>query len=393
MRKVLTAAFLVLICAAGTNANTGYFTGSGHTITLTKTEQVQLVSEDVTITPRCGWTPQMDAVDYRCKFVLKNLTAKPLKIQVGFPLDSQFAQQAKGVSSAARLVLNYHFIARDDKNTYHTRFVAGDSQKRFSRLFLWDMAFDPAETKVLDVAYQLGMSLVETSTRKQPTLFPGLATPQHAKKWHAGLEVCWVEHFHYITETGKSWAAPIEHASFRVQTGYLEDCLAQRPLMDVEPPEPRLDQQPVEYDFPLKAGAIYSRITPDGWTDSQSEAQSEEDFYRNAPCAARLWEYRNYKAGEPLCFAYYMVAFPRADNDCDCWVRHILGRRPGKADLAELREITAAFYGIAPHSESAAKFAKQQVWYHPQDGLQESKLSARQRAVLEQLDAIAQGSH
>ncbi len=410
MKKILAAAFLVLLFAADANANTGIFFGSGHTITLGKSEQVQLVSEDVTITPNCGWQPIADSVDYRCKFVLKNLTAKPVSIQVGFPLDSQFAREEKQ-PPATDLVLRYSFIARDDKTTYHVRFIPNDSEKKFSSVFLWDMAFDPAETRVLHVAYRLGMSQGVGTTNKD-------TMKKYEKPWHAALASCAVEHFYYVTETGKSWAGTIEHASFRVVIGSWEDCLQKRPVQfDGEPTEPKPNQQWWQYGFPLKTGSVYQHIEPEGWKSEHHESNSTLD--------TKTWEYRPYKAGPPIAFLYYIVAFPRTVADCESWVRHVLGPKPSKADLAELREIAAAFYGIAPKSASAKKFVEQQIWYHPKegyrpreglqeaplwngaakpqaaknmvgqrvrkDGSRETELDWEQQAVLASLDAIAKG--
>jgi hypothetical protein len=380
MRTLLTAVFLVSVLVVDANANTGIFFGSGHTITLGKSEQVQLVSEDVTIRPRCGWKPIMDSVDYHCKFVLKNLTAKPVTIQVGFPLDSQFVQQAKAAPNAIDLVTDYHFIACDSRTTYRIRFVPHDLAKKFSRLFVWDMAFDPAETKVLHVAYQIGMSQAGGRTRKEVTIEK--ASAPYCKPWHGALESCYAEFFHYVTETGKSWAGPIEKATFRVQTGAWERCLGERLLTDAEPPEPKPQQEWWDYEFPLKAGAIYQIISPEGWKYEHWENNPAED--------ARTWEYKNYKPGEPLSLIYYVVAIPRAAADCDSWVRHVLGSTPRREDLEELREIAAAFYGIAPRSPSAAKFVEQQVWYHPKKGLRESELKGEQQALLKRLDAITQ---
>ena len=63
-------------------------------------------------------------------------------------------------------------------------------------------------------------------------------------------------------------------------------------------------------------------------------------------------------------------------------------RKPTKADLLELREIAAAFYGIAPKSNSAKRFVKQQIWYHANKGLRESKLTEKQQAILAHLDGM-----
>jgi hypothetical protein len=376
MRTVLIAVFLVPLLAVDAQANTGILFGSGHTITLGKTEQVQMASEEVTIRPICGWEPILDSVDYRCTFVLKNLTTKPVTIQVGFPLDSQFVQENREKRNARELVLDYHFIARDEKNTYHVRFVPADSQKKFSRVFVWDMAFAGAETKVLHVGYQLSMSQALSSTRKDFATSAGLA--KHDKRWHAALETCFVEFFQYVTETGKSWAGPVERATFQVETGRLAECIKRRPLLPFDPPDPKPDREEWEYDahFPLKAGAFYQHIEPDGGK-------------YDAKTGVTTWEYRPYRPGAPFALEYFMLAIPPTAADCDCWVRQLLGKKPSKTDLAELREIAAAFYGIAPQSASAKKFVEQQIWYHPKSGLQESQLGGEPRAVLKRLDAIA----
>ena len=332
---------------------------------------MQLVSEDVTIKPNCSRYLPTDSVDYRCTFTLKNLTAKPLKIQVGFPLDSQFARK-KEQPPTTDLVLDYGFIARDDKTTYHIRFVPNDSEKKFSRLFLWDMAFDPAETKALHVAYRLGMSQGVSSTRKdQETLL------RYEKRWHNVLEVCFIESFYYVTETGKSWAGPIEHATFCVETAGLEYCLKHRPMRDFDLPNPETAQEKLEYatTIPMIGGAFYQSIEPSGWNS-------------DAKTGMTTWEYRNYKPGDPLYFTYRFVAIPRTAADCESWIKYVLGRKPNKTDLAELREIAAAFYGIAPKSASAKRFVEQQIWYHPNDGLREAGLNEDQRAVLARLDSI-----
>ena len=371
MKNILAVAFLVSAFAAAANANTGIFFGSGQTITLGKSEQVQMVSEDVTVKPNCSRYLPTDSVDYRCKFVLKNLTAKPVTIQVGFPLDSEFARKEKQPPTTD-LVLDYGFIARDDKTTYHIRFVPNDSEKKFSRLFVWDMAFDPEETKVLHVAYRIGMSQGISSTRKdQETL------PRYEKRWHNVLEVCFIESFSYVTETGKSWAGPIERAKFCVETAGLEYCLKHRPMRDFDLPNPKTAQERWEYatTIPMIGGAFYQSIEPGGGTF-------------DAETGTTTWEYRPYKPGEPLYFTYYFVAIPRTAANCERWVRHVLGENPDKADLAELREIAAAFYGIVPKSASAKKFVEQQIWYHPKDGLQEAKLNEEQKEVLSRLDKI-----
>ena len=81
---------------------------------------------------------EFDTAEYRCKFILKNLTKKPTKIRVGFPLDRE-VHGAGPASNATDMVMSYHFIARDADNTYHVQYIGGGDKSKYNDLFLWDM--------------------------------------------------------------------------------------------------------------------------------------------------------------------------------------------------------------------------------------------------------------
>jgi hypothetical protein len=94
MRSLLTILCLCISIAEG-RANAGVFSGNGQTIELTTQQQVRMVSEEITITPGRGpnlfngGTAGADRVDFRCLFILKNLTRETVTTQVGFPLDAE----------------------------------------------------------------------------------------------------------------------------------------------------------------------------------------------------------------------------------------------------------------------------------------------------------------
>ena len=71
MRRVILASALLLVSPATSSAMPESF-GSGHTLRLLKSADVQMVSEDVTIWPTCGATTTMHRVEFHCVFVLKN---------------------------------------------------------------------------------------------------------------------------------------------------------------------------------------------------------------------------------------------------------------------------------------------------------------------------------
>jgi hypothetical protein len=384
--------------------NTGVFSGSGHSLQLVKSADVQMVSEDVTITPICGLSAMAHSVEFRCAFVLKNLSAKPVKIQAGFPLDRQTDGPPPPPSDDTDQVLSYHFIARDADNTYHVRHVA-DKRNKYPDIFLWDMAFAAGETKTLHVGYILPMSVAAGSTRKLDDPEKILNPPQYEKPWHARIEGCMMVYFSYITETGQSWAGPINRATFRVRNAFFEYGLRKVPeYVGGDPADlPPGMEMPAEgptvagagpmpdsgFVWGMKLGTVYPRISPAGWKSAYIPEIPPGAPKRPYEPDGIAWKFENYKPGPPLNFTYYLVGFPETAADCQPWLRQVLGKTPAKADVLELREITAAFFGVAPQDGAAKRLARQQVWYNPQSKLRESELSGPRRAVLARLTAIA----
>jgi hypothetical protein len=374
---------------------------------MVKSADVQMVSEDVTIRPICGVSATSHSVEFRCTFFLKNLSATPSQIQVGFPLDGESHGPPPPPSDGTDEVLSYHFIARDANNTYHVRYVPNDLQGKYARIFLWDMEFAANETKTLHVGYILPMSVAASTTRKVSDTDKGPHRPQYEKPWHVRTEACIVVFFSYVTETGRSWAGPIEKATFRFSNNTFEHCLRQFPeyvggnaadlpagtkVPDKESSSASVGPMAGEgFVFGMKLGAVYRRILLDGWKPAyipEVPAGRPKPPYEPDGIA---WNFDNYKPGTPLDFAYYLLGFPETVADCDPWVRCVLGKAPAKSDVLELREIAAAFFGVAPHTASVKHLVEAQVWYEPRSKLSESELSEARRAVLERLRTIADG--
>ena len=79
MKKFLTSCLLFLI-AVNCFGNAGVFRGSGQTPMLEKTDQIQMVEEEIIMIPHRGNYPvdtsrrNLDKMDFRCRFILRNLT-------------------------------------------------------------------------------------------------------------------------------------------------------------------------------------------------------------------------------------------------------------------------------------------------------------------------------
>ena len=140
--------FALLGAASSANADAGVFTGNGQSLHQISSKTIQLMGIDVTIILGRGrflfdgGVAGMDQTEYLCKFVLRSLSDKSEEVEVGFPVDSEFALQSDPVSTteSSEWVLNYAFIARDEKDTYHVEFVQRKPQKgpgEFGSIFSW----------------------------------------------------------------------------------------------------------------------------------------------------------------------------------------------------------------------------------------------------------------
>jgi hypothetical protein len=402
MRLSLLASALLIALSGNSLGNTGVFFGSGHSLRLIKSADVQMVAEDVLITPNCGFSASKQWAEFRCRFVLKNVSNKAVRIQVGFPLDRELEGPPPHPAEDTDKVLDYHFIARDAKDTYHVRYVGGDRDDKLAHIFLWDMEFSPNEEKTLHVSYILPMSFAASSTNKDG-LKASFDKSVYVRPWQPRIEACITLYFAYVTETGKSWAGPIKNARFRfISTDFEKDLRHFPDALGGNSIEPSPEKEPqnetskesdsmMDLGFMpgMKFGTFCAHITPEGWKVASQTDAPPGQATSSGSADGIGWEFENFKPGEPLVFAYYFLNFPQTPAECDSWVRLVLGKAPAKADILELREVLAAFFGVAPSTGSVRRIVEKEVWYNPKSKLSESRLSETQRAILSRLSRLA----
>ncbi len=406
-RWLIFLATAIAPCPA--HANTGIFEGSGHTIKLVHSADVEMQSEEVTIVPGRGPFlfngSTMDRVNYECKFVLHNRSKKPVTIQVGFPLNSQFMSASSDPKKydPTELVFKYKFIVRDKERTYHVRFVPQDEDHKLSSIFLWNMTFQGDETRTLNVAYEIPMTAVLYCTEKESDI-------KYAKTWYERLTPCIYEGIEYVTVTGQSWAGPIGTAKFNVHVGGFEQYLATRYIIErpeftakeqldleksqkeratrlrQEIKEARKDKPPLSdteldaliddllhypVDFHIKNCLIHRKVSLKEW-------QEKDGVIR--------WEFKNYRPQESLDIAYVLVILPKTPEGVPMFIKWVLGEKPKQEDLNDLREIYLAWWGIAPQSKTVREFVSNQHWYSPKDGMTMEKLTAEQKVVISAIE-------
>jgi hypothetical protein len=339
------------------------FTGNGQNLHQITSKTVQLVTIDVTIVLGRGrflfdgTVPGMDQAEYECTFVLKNLSDKAEDVQVGFPVDSQFARDREPDSPkvSANWVLEYGFIARDEGTTYHVEYVHRTPKPNpgeFASVFVWKMNFAPKETRTLSVQYRIPISMGLASTTREDAAEP----PLDQALGQELLNIAQVEMAGYVTATGSSWAGNVETASFTVITGPFERYLRRRGLSDdVAPGTDPESKQRLESSFPVAHPWWFRRAKPEGWSEVKGGLQ---------------WRYKDFKPKDPIEVSCYVTQIPERPEEVGPFVDRFLERpEPGESattELAHLREIVLATYGKEPGDRAVKAFASGQLWYRPQ---------------------------
>jgi hypothetical protein len=307
-----------------------------------------------------------------------------------------------------KLVREYKFIARDRERTYHPRFVISDESGKLRSLFLWEMTFAPNETRRLEVSYEMQMSIGVAGTSKRqgahwfatasresfPFDFDMDESTQkaarakyeasHAKEWYETMEEGMRESFEYVTETGRSWAGKVERATFRVEVRGFEEYLRSRGFFEVTPKGTVL---PYMVDLLVKSADERAR-------DKLFNGRKVYVHRTIAPVPLSpggevTWDYLDYRPGNLIRVAYWITNVPESPDDVRILVGSLFGtKRPTREDLADLREIILAAWGVVPTRQPVRKFVEEQIWYAPCAGRKEADVDTNHKAILAALDAL-----
>jgi hypothetical protein len=240
------------------------------------------------------------------------------EVQICFPVDSEFARPSEGGNSdPSRWVLDYGFIARDEKATYHVNFVRRAKNKNpeeFGSVFVWKMKFAPKEIRTLTVQYHIPMSMGLVGTDKDD----GSASSAGRALSQELMHIAYLDMAGYITSTGSSWAGNVETATFTVITGPFEQYLGRRGITE----ETQIDmttEKAEQFDssFPVRHAWWFRHIKPSGWKEVKQGLR---------------WTYKDFKPKEPIEIAYYMTQLPQVPDEVDPFLNRFLeGLEPGES--------------------------------------------------------------
>lgn len=255
-------------------ANAGIFDGGGSTLRLGNTDQIQMKSEIVEIRFRpadglvTGSGKHRDVAEYRCYFILENLSDETITAQIGFPLitDTQRPLEEK---VARRILERREFSAKSGDTVFRTEYVPESDQGEFGSVFIWEMEFPPRSTVPLEVSYQLFGYIGAWSTRNDPRDFENdyIENP-----YLATLEGAFVQSYPYVTRTGQSWAEEIEEATFIVHHEEFLRHLQERGAFEEDPNKPRefMNEEIRARYAVLSSGAVYLNFSGGEWALDES---------------------------------------------------------------------------------------------------------------------------
>ncbi|MCE5287225.1 MAG: hypothetical protein LLG02_15455 [Pelosinus sp.] len=375
MRILLFAAIIAISLHNIVFANAGFFTGPGYTLQLTTCDEIQMVSENVSIIPERGpflfdgGLNSLDSVSYHCQFKLRNNSDKLVVAKVGFPINSNKDRVMDySRNTVIEQVQFYNFIARAAAQTYNIEFIKKDKDQKFYNIFLWDMVFEPYETIDLYVSYKMPMSMGDTVTAYQPM------QARYSRDWYFKLTEALVEHFSYITETGSSWSGKIEKADFNVNVRGFEEYLHSRQVFE-ESQRFRQFTEKRNIRYPQKPYYIFREISP------------EADFIENKDNIN--WTYTDYKPGKPIIFGYWLLYnLPCNIEQVQSFIKTIRRGRPTREDVCDLKEIIMAYMGVPPKTPRVEDFVKQQRWYGKKRFITEQDLSEEDKQFIRQIGQL-----
>ncbi len=354
--------FLSIFClcftAVSVFANAGIFGGFGRDIVLEKSEEIQMVSEEVIMRPGRsrtfvdGGIEGMDQMEYFCSFQLRNLSDKEVTVQVGFPLSSgDNISVPRKPEMEFTAISNHKFAAGTEKEgSYPLRYIPGDKENKFRHIFLWRMTFAPKEEKILKVSYTMNGYNGLGSTRQRPIDW----SLSYKSDYLKNLELATAEMFGYVTATGNSWAGKIEKAVFKiVDLDLFEEYLDKRGALE----KSSKSHEGNEFTTMLRYGQRLRSLTPEGW---QLSTEKRKQFL--------TLEYAPFKPGMEIMLMYQFTTMPRSIEGLDYLLAN-LGKFDGNSIKIQpgaeknLADVILEFYGIARNNPDIADFLKLQTWY------------------------------
>ena len=395
--KILLTVCLLFSVFISCFGNVGVFMGSGQTPMLEKSNQIQMVEEEIIMIPRRGNYPvdlscrNMDKMDFRCRFILRNLTDEKVVLPVGFPLDVDSRHlNYDGEVNQTQIIGYYCFVAGTKDKTFPVRFVPWDKKKKFSKIFLWEMTFEPKQEIELFVNYTMEGYLgadITVRNRDWDNRKPYKCEYLKYLTYASGQAQF------YVTETGSSWAGVIEKAVFRYYPYEFEEYLAKRGAHE-ESTEERNERLAA---IKKKSGNFADLFSPEMpmirvWNPAFEQWHPKQGKYKNDRYLELVFKPYKPQKKDNISIGYTFPLIPinaeqfesfctavkiNLKNDAErkahlqkkndayykkYWQHRIIPDY-GQAVRKNIADVILEFHGIARNNPEIADFLADQLWY------------------------------
>lgn len=386
MTAKMVLALAAMSAAFAAFGNAGVFRGGGATPQVTKTSDVQMVEEEVTMVPLRGNYPvdtsvrNLDQMRFYCRFLLRNLTDREITLQVGFPLSGELIRSIESSGgNTTEIAARFGFVAGTRAETFPLRYAPYAAGNKFSNIFLWNMTFAPHEDVELFVSYTMGGYFGVGSTTKPGRMEDMVRKSRSFVVLTEGL----MQGHNYITGTGGCWAGKIEKAVFRIYFGDFEEYLDRRGPFELSGNDIARANRKAE-----RASELCTRmrlLTPsDGWEEKRDGRRVRlelaltpfEPAERDYIMLSYVWTAMpRDKAGfdDILCQVREEMdrswaqreRFMKEDPEGYARRREVLdARKPYDDSVARnLADIVLEFYGVDTGNSDIQDFLDAQMWY------------------------------
>ena len=397
MKKLLTLCLLLFVFIS-CFGNVGVFGGSGQTPMLEKTADIQMVEEEIIMIPSRGNYPvdtscrNLDKMDFRCRFILRNLSDKKVVLPVGFPLDVElrYLWDEKRQYNQQAIISFYAFTAGTKDKTFPVRFVPWDKKKKFSKLFLWEMTFEPKEEIELLVNYTMpGYMGLDMTIRNRDW-----DNRKPYKCDYLDVLTCGSGQAQfYVTETGSSWAGVIEKAVFRYYPYDFEEYLAKRGAWE-ESGKDRKKRLEMRKKKPEDSTWLFCSDMPmiRTWNPAFEQWQPKQGKHKRDRYLELVFQPYKPEKKDNIRIGYTFVCMPQTAEEFEAYCYVIKGKLKRNAEFKEkaktanpklyekywknrnippygaevrknIADVILEFHGIARNNPEIADFLADQVWY------------------------------
>ena len=340
---------LVLLTQIGF-ANIGVFSGDGFSLEFQKNNNIALLNEEVIVTPTRGEVlfngtfDGMDKVKYKCKFTLKNKNKNSIRVRVAFPLNSdQVKLKEQMPKSKMELISFYNFIAQDKYQIFDVKYKKETKSKEYKNLFIWDIDFNPNETKEVYISYSMPISMNVISAGLKLSY-----NSSYKKDWYVLLQRSIIEYFGYVTKTALTWSDDTKSAFFKINSKHFEEYLKNRPFMEIS--SQSLVEKTMRKFASWNSPAIFRDIIGFNFEDS------------NNSLVYRTTKAEDFQKG--FIVRYYILNLPRDVYSLESLIESL--RLKGfntKEDIEDLTDILKEFNSIKTNNKNIKTFLENQVWY------------------------------